>query len=164
MLASFRAGLFWPSHPPAHIDTSRESKSWGTIPLVHDPGPLNPSLITIHLQPAPDLPDSIGVAQLQSPGNVTTVYLLPDSHFRINTARLGLLLDQCGASEASLLGIQQECISLHASEARSPVLSQQAQEFLTRDTPIRAVNMGWAQPQRGRPRRPLHATPHRLAR
>ena len=62
MLASFRAGLFWPSLPPAHIDTSRESKSWGAIPVVHDPGPLNPSLITIHLLPAPDLSDSIDAA------------------------------------------------------------------------------------------------------
>ena len=99
---------------------------------------------------APDLPDSIGAAQLQSSGNVTTVYLSPESHFRINTARLGLLLDECGASEASLQGIQKECIRLHASEAKSPVLSQQAQEFLTRDTPIRAVKgcnpLGWAQP------------------
>ena len=139
MLASFRAGLIWPSCPPPHIDTTREGKSWGTIPEVQDPGPLNPSLVTIHLRPTSDLPDSIGAAQLQSPGNVTTVYLSPDSSFRINTARLGLLLDQQGVSEASLLDIQQECTRLHASEAKFPVLSQQAQEFLTRDTPVRAI-------------------------
>ena len=50
-----------------------------------------------------------------------------------------MLLDQRGESEASLLDIQQECIRLHASEARFPALSQQAQEVLTRNTPVHAV-------------------------
>ena len=50
-----------------------------------------------------------------------------------------MLLNQRGESEASLLDIQQECIRLHASEARFPALSQQAQEVLTRNTPVQAV-------------------------